>query len=217
MSKLFGIPMTNIMVALLIVLALVLAVTVYIALRNPVIFRLGIRNVPRRKPQTILIVVGLMLSTLIMSAAFATGDTINYSIGDIVYKSLGRVDEVIRPKQDPNSAGQGTDRIPAAVLTDLETRFKGDPDITGFVPSLGKAVPALNPRTSQSEPIVSLAGVDAKRVDAIGGVLDKNGNKLDISTLAAGEAYLNVTGADKLQAQVGDTLQTFYNNQPATL
>ena len=171
MNKLFGIPMTNIMVALLIVLALVLAITAYVAIRNPVIFRLGIRNVPRRKAQTGLIVIGLMLSTLIMSAAFATGDTINYSIGDVVYKSLGRVDEVIQPKQDPNSAGQGTDKIPAPVLTDLETRFKGDPDIAGFVPSLGKAVPALNPRTSQSEPIVSLAGVDAKRVDAIGGVV----------------------------------------------
>jgi len=214
MNKLFGIPMTNIMVALLIVLAAVLAITVYIALRNPVIFRLGIRNVPRRKAQTGLIVVGLMLSTLIMSAAFATGDTINYSIGDVVYKSLGHVDEVIRPKQDPNSAGQGADKIPAAVLTDLETRFTGDPDITGFVPSLGKAVPALNPRTSQSEPIVSLAGVDAKRVGFIGGVLDAKGNKLDIGTLKPGEAYLNQTGADKLQAQAGDTIQSFYNNQP---
>jgi len=214
MNKLFGIPMTNIMVALLIVLAAVLAITVYIALRNPVIFRLGIRNVPRRKAQTGLIIIGLMLSTLIMSAAFATGDTINYSIGDVVYKSLGHVDEVIRPRQDPNSAGQGADKIPAAVLTDLETRFTGDPDITGFVPSLGKAVPALNPRTSQSEPIVSLAGVDAKRVGAIGGVLDAKGNKLDIGTLGAGEAYLNQTGADKLQARVGDTLQSFYNNQP---
>ncbi len=213
MNKLFGIPMTNIMVALLIVLAAVLAITVYIALRNPVIFRLGIRNVPRRKAQTGLIIIGLMLSTLIMSAAFATGDTINYSIGDVVYKSLGHVDEVIRPRQDPNSAGQGADKIPAAVLTDLETRFTGDPDITGFVPSLGKAVPVLNPRTSQSEPIVSLAGVDAKRVGAIGGVLDAKGNKLDIGTLGAGEAYLNQTGADKLQARVGDTLQSFYNNQ----
>src|SRR5947209_12105912 len=104
MDKLFGIPMTNIMVALLVVLVLVLAITVYIAVRNPVIFRLGIRNVPRRKAQTALIVVGLMLSTLIMSAAFSTGDTVNHSIGDAVYTSLGRVDEVIRPRQDPNSA-----------------------------------------------------------------------------------------------------------------
>jgi putative ABC transport system permease protein len=214
MNKLFGIPMTNIMIALLIVLALVLAVTLYVAVRNPVIFRLGIRNVPRRKAQTALIVIGLMLSTLIMSAAFATGDTINYSIGDVVYKSLGRVDEVVRPKSDPNTVGQGTDRIPATALTDLEARFKGDPDIAGFVPALAKAVPGLNPRTSQSEPIVALAGVDAKRVDVLGGVVDRNGNKLDIGALKPDEAFINQTGADKLDAQVGDTIQSFYNNQP---
>jgi len=80
MSKLFGIPMTNIMITLLVILGLVLLTTIYIAVRNPVIFRLGIRNVPRRKAQTGLIVVGLMLSTLIMSAAFATGDTIGTGI-----------------------------------------------------------------------------------------------------------------------------------------
>ncbi len=216
MNKLFGIPMTTIMITLLVILGGVLAITVYVAVRNPVIFRLGIRNVPRRKAQTGLIVIGLMLSTLLIAAAFTTGDSMNYSIGNIVYKSLGRVDEVIQPKRDPNATVQGTDKIPAAVLTDLETRFKGDPDIAGFVPSLGKAVPALNPRTAQSEPIVSLAGVDAKRIDVIGGVLDKNGNKLDIATLKPDEVYLSVTGADKLDAQVGDTLQSFYNNQPIT-
>src|SRR5437588_8336606 len=104
MNTLFGIPMTDIMIALLAALALVLLTTIYVAVRNPVIFRLGIRNVPRRKAQTGLIVVGLMLSTLIMSAAFSTGDSISYSIGDAVYTSLGRVDETIQPKQDPNSA-----------------------------------------------------------------------------------------------------------------
>ena len=101
MNTLFGIPMTTIMVALLAVLALVLLATVYVAVRNPVIFRLGIRNVPRRKAQTALIVVGLMLSTLVISAALTTGDTVSYSMGDTVYRSLGRVDEVIRPGQDP--------------------------------------------------------------------------------------------------------------------
>lgn len=218
MNQLFGISLTNIMVALLVVLAGVLLVTVYIALRNPHIFKLGIRNVPRRKAQTALIVVGLMLSTLIMSAAFTTGDSINYSSGDAVYRSLGRVDEVIQPKQDPNQRQRpGTGRIPASVLTELETRFQGDSDIAGFVPALAENVPALNPRTAQSEPIVSLAGVDAQRIQTIGGLLDPSGNPLDIGALKPGEVLINETGADQLEARVGDPLQSFYNNQPITL
>jgi putative ABC transport system permease protein len=217
MNALFGIPMTTIMIALLAVLALVLLATIYVAVRNPVIFRLGIRNVPRRRAQTALIVVGLMLSTLVISAALTTGDTVSYSMGDTVYRSLGRVDEVIRPARDPNRGGQGADRVPASLLTDLEARFAGDPDIAGFVPALGNAVPALNPRTSQSEPVVSLAGVDAQRVDAVGGILDRDGNRLDVGALAPGEAYINETGADKLEARVGDTLQAYYDNRPITL
>lgn len=216
MNKLFGIPMTNIMIALLVILALVMLVTVYIAVRNPHIFKLGVRNVPRRKAQTGLIVIGLMLSTLIMSAAFTTGDSISYSVGDAVYKSLGRVDEVIEPRQDPNNTLRSADRIPASALTDLETRFKGDPDMTGFVPALNENVPALNPRTSLSEPIASLAGVDARHVDAIGGILDKNGDRLDIGALKPGEALINETGAEKLGARVGDAIESYYNNQPVS-
>lgn len=218
MNNLFGIPMTNIMVALLILLGLSLLTSAYVALRNPVIFRMGVRNVPRRPAQTALIVIGLMLSTLIISAAFTTGDTVNYSIGNAVYKALGRVDEIVRVKQDPNAAGlnAGADRVPTTALPDLEARFKNDPDIAGFVPSLTEAVPLLNPRTQQSEPIGLLSGVDPQRVNNIGGLLDTKGNRLDIGTLKPNEVYVNETGVDKLDAKAGDTVQTYYNNQLQT-
>ena len=48
----------------------------WIAWRRPVIFKLGARNIPRRRTQTVLIVAGLMLSTLIIAAALGTGDTV---------------------------------------------------------------------------------------------------------------------------------------------
>ena len=70
MQELFGISMVNIMVVMLALLFACLAIIAFIAWRRPVIFKLGIRNIPRRKAQTVLIVVGLMLSTLIIAAAF---------------------------------------------------------------------------------------------------------------------------------------------------
>ncbi|HEU0165475.1 MAG TPA: hypothetical protein VFQ54_10555, partial [Thermomicrobiales bacterium] len=82
MDKLFGIPMTSIMIVLVILLGLCLLWVAYIALRRPVIFKLGVRNIPRRKAQTSLIVVGLMLATLIITAALGTGDTLNHSVND---------------------------------------------------------------------------------------------------------------------------------------
>ena len=89
MNNLFGIPMTAVMIALLVLLGLSLLTILWIAWRRPVIFKLGLRNIPRRKAQTILIVIGLMLSTLIISAALGTGDTLNHSVSTEVYALVG--------------------------------------------------------------------------------------------------------------------------------
>jgi putative ABC transport system permease protein len=57
--------------------------------------KLGLRNIPRRRTQTVLIVVGLMLGTLIISAAFGTGDTMTYSFRSLALDSLGEADVLI--------------------------------------------------------------------------------------------------------------------------
>src|SRR4030042_2695656 len=100
MNSLFGIPMNNILVVLLVLLGISLATVLLAALRNRVMFLVGLRNIPRRRAQTTLIIIGLMLSTLIISAAFTTGDTVDYSIRNAVYDSLGHADEVIQFETD---------------------------------------------------------------------------------------------------------------------
>ena len=57
--------------------------------------KLGLRNIPRRKSQTVLIIVGIMMSTLIMAAAFGTGDSITYSIRKNAVEALGTIDQII--------------------------------------------------------------------------------------------------------------------------
>ena len=95
MENIFGIPMTSIMNVLLVALGLCLLVGAYVLIRNRVIFRMGVRNIPRRPAQTVLIIIGLMLSTLIVAAALTTGDTLNHSIRSDVYKFLGQTDQMI--------------------------------------------------------------------------------------------------------------------------
>ena len=80
-------------------------------------FKLGVRNIPRRRAQTTLIVLGLMLSTVIISAAFTTGDTVDRSITSEVYGLLGSVDEVVSQASASNDddAFDGDDPSQAAV------------------------------------------------------------------------------------------------------
>ena len=70
MEKLFGLEMNLIAAGLGAGLALVLALLALLAWRGRVMFKLGIRPIGRRRTQSALIVLGLMLATLIITAAF---------------------------------------------------------------------------------------------------------------------------------------------------
>src|SRR6476619_2168431 len=92
MEKLFGVTMDNIMDWVLGFCVRVLLVVGVLALRKPILARLALRNIPRRPAQTVLIVFGLMLATLLITAAFGTGDTISYSMRQAFTAGLGGTD-----------------------------------------------------------------------------------------------------------------------------
>src|SRR4028118_835329 len=98
MDNIFGVPMGHLAATLAIVLGLLLVPVLATIVFKRVMFRIGIRNLPRRRAQTLLIVLGLMLSTLIMSSALGFGDSLNYSIKKGVYDQLGPVDETLAIK-----------------------------------------------------------------------------------------------------------------------
>ncbi len=93
MEKLFGLEMASIAGSLSAALILVIAGLGLLALRRPVFFKLGLRPIPRRKAQSTLIVLGLMLATLIITAAFITGDTLSHTIRTWAIEGMGEMDE----------------------------------------------------------------------------------------------------------------------------
>src|SRR5687767_12857923 len=119
MNEIFGVPMTSIMTVLLVMLAICLVSILWIAIRRTMMFKIGIRNIPRRPAETVLVIVGLMLSTLIIAAALGTGDTIDYSATAATYEGLGEADELVVYSQaedgDGDIANAITERIPQAV------------------------------------------------------------------------------------------------------
>ena len=74
MEKLFGIDMNAMAIWLSSLMVGILIVSIFLASRNRILVKLALRNIPRRKAQTVLIIVGLMLSTTIIMAALAIGD-----------------------------------------------------------------------------------------------------------------------------------------------
>src|SRR5262245_39522693 len=98
MKELFGVPIDTFLVVLLVLLGGCGAVAAVLAARNPVLVRLGVRNVGRRRARTALIVLGLMLGTAIVAAALATGDTMSHTIRSTAVTALGQTDELVSAK-----------------------------------------------------------------------------------------------------------------------
>src|SRR3954451_4117546 len=75
--------------------AAIAALLLLALLRRPILWRLGLRNVPRRPGSSALVVAGLALGTAVVTSALFTGDTMTYTVRSLVADSLGRVDEVV--------------------------------------------------------------------------------------------------------------------------
>ncbi len=201
------------MIVLLIMVGICLAGVAWIAIRARLMFYFGVRNIPRRRAQSVLIVLGLMLSTLIVSAAFTTGDTLDYSVTKVAYDALGPLDLTANLRGSSRSAGPAP-YVDAAFVPQLRDALASDPDVAGVLPALREQAPVVNPRTSLGQPNAVVMGNDAQAIDDIHGLLaSKGGQPLSLASLAPDEVLINTTLADKIDARQGDVLQVYFDPQ----
>ncbi|CAA9567164.1 MAG: ABC transporter, fused permease protein [uncultured Thermomicrobiales bacterium] len=219
MNEVFGLPMSGIMATLIALLSLCLLSVAWVAWRRPVIFKLGVRNIPRRRAQTALIVVGLMLSTLIISTALGVGDTLDYSATSDTYRQLGRVDAVVVQSRSPEADLYAAldDTFGADALAVVERATAGIPEVDGLLPILDARVPVRHDSAGQGEPTAILTGIDPARLDAFGGLRGTDGNAVDLAAFAVNEVAISEEAAKELDAAAGDTVTAFFANKPLPL
>lgn len=222
MSELFGLSMTYIMIALLCVLAVALGTIGYVLVRNRIMFMVGVRNIPRRRAQTVLIIIGLMLSTLIIATAFSIGDTVEYSITGQAYDRLHSIDEVVQAATDSENddpfVGAGVVSplpIPEGQAAQFTESFREIDGVDGALPLLRAPVPVSNTAKGQTEPLAILMGLDTSQMAGFESDLETTGGELvTLDALAANEIYVNESAADKLDTEAGDTLTLYVRGEP---
>jgi putative ABC transport system permease protein len=104
----FGISMDYILIALVLLLGLVIASVFWVRQREAILFEIGLRNIPRRRAQSALMV---LLSTVIFAAAFSTGDTVTCSITQDTFQKLGRVDIIVQAGSNPRTIALEDEQI----------------------------------------------------------------------------------------------------------
>ncbi len=211
MNEIFGIPANTLLIALLGLTGLVVAGVAASAWRHPVPFRLGIRNLSRRRSQTFLVVGGLALSTMIITSALGIGDTIDYSTKADVYEELGNIDIQVGMANSAaagggfslGSSGPPTDAtndswFDSSIAESIANHVGGGA-IDAAVPAIVQRLPAVNQRSNLSEASVEIRGIGAVIGD---GLAEPEG----LAELGAGQVLVNESLARELAIKPQDSL-----------
>jgi putative ABC transport system permease protein len=217
-DKLFGVPSEQLMWALLAVFGAAVLILGLSALRNRVSFRMAARNLPRRRTQTILVVLGLMLATMLFSASFTTGDTLTNSLRVQALENLGQVDVQVQAKGS-NASGQqqfgptNSERanyFDAKLADDVRDRLSDEDRVSGVAQAAIETVPVTAKGSDLSEPSTDVLGLDEGSMSGFDRLTAASGKTLKPSDLGKNEVYISSDAAKGLDVRKGDEIQATF-------
>ena len=177
---------------------------IYMLARKPVIRRLAVRNLARRPREAVLIILGALLGTAIITSSYVVGDSLKSSIHRSVYTQLGPVDEVVLSNGPAAGAA-----VEAAVAG---ANIKGT---DGMLPmaSLTAAVSTAVPHPV-AEPNAQILETDFARARTFGGNPAATG--ISGPTPTGDEAVIGADLARLLGVRPGDQVIVYAYGTPST-
>src|SRR5215208_2479208 len=222
METLFGVQTQQLMWVLLAVFGAGALILILSALRNRVAVKMAVRNIPRRKSQSVLIVLGLMLATMLFSASFTTGETLTNSIRVQALQNIGQVDVAIKP-DTPASSGPflGPTARPTYfdqhVTQKVRDTLADDEEVAGVAPMISETVPVLSATNDLSEPQVDVLGIDEASMQAFDHPTTASGATLSLDDLSKNAVYVSAETAKNLDVKKGDEVNAVLGARPAKL
>ena len=224
MEEIFGVDTDRIVIGVVIGFLLIVVGIGALALLNRIVLKIGLRNIPRRPAQTALIVVGLMLSTLIISSALGTGDTMNHSIRLGATKGLGEIDELLTANlaMDLSSLSSLTGSspyFPMERVDELRRELEGYDKIDGIAPFISERAPIANLTSQQNVGRMNVVGIELGNNGGVFGELrpaDSRGLP-GRSILTGDRAFINEAAREELDASIGDSLAMYLESGPVEL
>ena len=216
MEELFGVPTQQLLWILLAAFGAAALILGLSALRNRVSFRMAARNLPRRRTQTILVVLGLMLATMLFSASFTTGDTLTNSLRLQSLENLGQVDVQVQAagasgqQQFGDSSSERIDYFDAKIADEVRNRLSEENHISGVAPAAIETVPVTAKGGDLSEPSTDVLGLDQERMKGFDSLTAASGKTLYPSDLGKDEIYLSADAAKGLDVEMGDVIEATF-------
>ena len=212
MNSVFEFSPDSVAKPLAIATALVALLLIWQATRTPHLLRIGLRNVPRRKLRTALVVFGLMLATTFVASAIAIDDTIVLAVKSVAVYNLGRIDEQVVRR------GGSTAPFSAAFGDEVRDALASNGHVAGIAPALTLSNVLVADETARQV----RGGVTALAIDDVGaGPLtafsdSSSGAAISLSTLRDNQILLNRNTAQLLNAHTGDTIYLYSDRWPGS-
>lgn len=182
-----------------------------VLLTAPVLRRFAVRNVVRHPRETVLIVLGAMLGTSIITSAQVVGDSLQASVHQTVYTQLGPVDEVVQqyttPAWDADEAA-----TEAAQRDSLLQKALSIPQVDGamWVTEADGALAVQQP-TPRALPDARVLELDFAKARAFGN--DPAATGISGTTPAPGHAVVTETAANRLGIHPGGLVEVYVGGQ----
>ena len=206
MAKVFGLPATELAVGMTAILAVIFLIIVIGATRRFILVKMGTRNIPRRKGQSILIVIGLMLSSAIIATSLGIGDTVRHSVRSVAFDFLGPTDEIIK---GPGKQLFGEEYFDYSEFEKIEQLIQDNSDIDTLLPLIEISLPASNDSLELAESNMKVRGIDGKYSDNFDELTNTQGEIVSINTLGNNNIYINADASEKLKLNTGDSLTVY--------
>jgi putative ABC transport system permease protein len=205
--------------ALLLALVAVGLISVLLALRDPIVARIGLRNVSRARSRTLILLLGLLVGSTIISSSLVVGTTVNTLATHFVYENDGAVNEAVyAPGASANIlGGLSFSPFPAQLFTGFNRSVAGISGVQAVNPMVLGTVGLVDQTSSVAQPGLNLVGVDPSAGLALGPFTSLTGRTYQGP--APGEVLLNTQAANALSARAGDrvTLVGPGGNESATV
>ena len=180
---------------------------------RPLLARLAARNIRRRTTRVVIVILGLLVGTAVISSSLVVGDTLSYIFLEDVYVRLGAIDEIVS-----NEFGGQLFSFAETNLTQIRADLiTAKSPVDGIAPTLLKVMPVRNVAGNKGNQQITIMGLNASYERAFGPLTTRDGRSLDTGALRPDDVFANARAAADLNATPGQNLTLFYGTTNQTL
>lgn len=195
MSTLFDLTPTT-QALLLAALALgVLLLLLGLGVSNPLLWRMGLRTLLRRRGLSLIMLCGLLLSAIFITASYGLQDSLNHSLESDRLTKIGNVDASV------------TGSFTQSQVDDALAQIRQQPEVQAATAiSLNPLVAQVQSNGSRASNFYVL-GVPPDFTQVYGALNDEQGRNVSLPDLRPGEVLLSHSSATALAVHAGDQIQ----------